>query len=179
MSSYFERNGAHKCPDDANPAEWMLEVIGAAPGTTTDIDWHDAWRNSPEYQEVQRELDYMKNERPKEMPPRTDSNDKESYRQFAAPIGVQFWEVTQRVFQQYWRTPSYIYSKIALCIGSSIFIGMLDQAAMSPREPLADSLGRVYLLQCPAHASRVAKSDVSHSKVTRVADVKLASFSSA
>ncbi|KAG9723929.1 putative ABC multidrug transporter, partial [Aureobasidium melanogenum] len=35
LTAYFERNGAHKCPPDANPAEWMLEVIGAAPGSHT------------------------------------------------------------------------------------------------------------------------------------------------
>lgn len=28
MTSYFERNGAPTCPAEANPAEWMLEVIG-------------------------------------------------------------------------------------------------------------------------------------------------------
>jgi ATP-binding cassette subfamily G (WHITE) protein 2 (PDR) len=26
LRSYFEKNGAHQCPDNANPAEWMLEV---------------------------------------------------------------------------------------------------------------------------------------------------------
>lgn len=31
LINYFERNGAPKCPADANPAEWMLHVIGAAP----------------------------------------------------------------------------------------------------------------------------------------------------
>ena len=24
LARYFERNGAHQLPDDANPAEWML-----------------------------------------------------------------------------------------------------------------------------------------------------------
>ena len=28
MTSYFERNGAPACPAEANPAEWMLEVVG-------------------------------------------------------------------------------------------------------------------------------------------------------
>ena len=32
MINYFERNGADPCPKEANPAEWMLEVVGAAPG---------------------------------------------------------------------------------------------------------------------------------------------------
>ena len=125
LASYFERNGAHKCPEDANPAEWMLEVIGAAPGTHTDIDWHETWRGSPEYQEVHRELEHLRTQRLSEMPPRATENDAESYREFAAPFGSQFLEVTHRVFQQYWRTPSYIYSKIALCLFSALFIGFI------------------------------------------------------
>ncbi|KAJ3981928.1 CDR ABC transporter-domain-containing protein [Lentinula detonsa] len=31
LTFYFERQGASPCPPDANPAEWMLQVIGAAP----------------------------------------------------------------------------------------------------------------------------------------------------
>lgn len=125
VASYFERNGAHKCPNDANPAEWMLQAIGAAPGSHTDIDWHKTWRNSAEYQEVHRELEVLKNDRPKATLPKATKGDRESYREFAAPFSVQLWEVTLRVFSQYWRTPSYIYSKTALCLLSSLFIGFV------------------------------------------------------
>jgi ATP-binding cassette, subfamily G (WHITE), member 2, PDR len=121
--SYFERNGAHKCPKDANPAEWIFEVIGAAPGSYSEKDWHETWRKSAEYLDVHRELELLENERPKETQAR--AGDKESYREFAAPLGEQLWEVTRRVFSQYWRTPSYIYSKIALCLLSSLFIGFV------------------------------------------------------
>ncbi|GMF51234.1 unnamed protein product [[Candida] boidinii] len=31
MIDYFEKYDADPCPSNANPAEWMLEVIGAAP----------------------------------------------------------------------------------------------------------------------------------------------------
>lgn len=60
---------------------------------------------------MRKHLDELKVERPKVTAPTTDSNDKASYRAFAAPFAVQAKEVTKRVFQQYWRTPSYIYSK--------------------------------------------------------------------
>ncbi|KAH6672820.1 multidrug resistance protein CDR1 [Verticillium dahliae] len=36
LMDYFARNGAHALPEKANPAEYMLEVIGAAPGAKTD-----------------------------------------------------------------------------------------------------------------------------------------------
>lgn len=96
----------------------MLEVIGAAPGSHTDINWFDTWRNSPEYQETQAELDRLRDEAPNTLQ-RTDTKlDRQGLAEFAAPFSVQMTETLKRVFQQYWRTPSYIYSKIALCFGS-------------------------------------------------------------
>lgn len=117
LTKYFERNGAFPCPPNANPAEWMLEVIGAAPGSHTDIDWYQTWRDSPEYKEVHRELDRLREESPQLARVKTADN-KASFREFAAPFAVQQWEVGKRVFEQYWRTPSYIYSKASLCIFS-------------------------------------------------------------
>jgi ATP-binding cassette subfamily G (WHITE) protein 2 (PDR) len=96
----------------------MLEVIGAAPGSHTDIDWYQTWRDSPEYKEVHRELDRLKEELPQITTPSSSVNDKASFREFAAPFAVQQWEVGKRVFEQYWRTPSYIYSKASLCVFS-------------------------------------------------------------
>ncbi len=113
LIDYFQRNGAPQCPPGANPAEYMLEAIGAAPGSHSDVDWFETWRNSPEYQEVQRELDEMKEERSQIERPATAN--KSDYFEFAAPFGVQFWETQRRVFEQYWRTPEYIYSKLILC----------------------------------------------------------------
>jgi len=121
MTSYFERNGGFPCPPDANPAEWMLQVIGAAPGSHSDIDWFEAWRNSPEYAETQAELQRLKAEA-KEV---TALDDKASFREFAAPFHKQLLQVTHRVFQQYWRTPSYIYSKAVLCVLVALFIGFI------------------------------------------------------
>jgi len=122
MRAYFERNGADACPPDANPAEWMLEVIGAAPGSHTDIDWPKVWRESPEYQAVQDELRRLK-ENPKQTTPLDE--DPDSYKEFAAPFWEQLRLVTHRVFQQYWRTPSYIYSKASLCTLVALFIGFV------------------------------------------------------
>ncbi|KAM5350256.1 hypothetical protein ACJ41O_006761 [Fusarium nematophilum] len=124
LTNYFEKNGSDSCPKGENPAEWMLEVIGAAPGSQTDIDWHQVWRDSPEYQEVQTELQRLKVEGSNGNPQAHDS-DPGSYREFAAPFWQQLSIATQRVFEQYWRTPSYIYSKAALCISVALFIGLV------------------------------------------------------
>lgn len=128
LIDYFERNGAPKCPKGENPAEWMLAAIGAAPGTHTDVDWHQAWLDSEERVAVRQELENIKAERPKlvaaekEKAPQRDANEtkieKAAFKEFAAPFGSQLMVVLTRVFQQYWRTPSYIWSKFLLAVAA-------------------------------------------------------------
>ncbi|KAL5362246.1 ABC-2 type transporter-domain-containing protein [Aspergillus floccosus] len=122
LISYFERNGAPPCTQGANPAEWMLESIGAAPGSSSQIDWPATWQNSPEYQVVKEELQRL---RISSGSSALHAEDKESSGEFAASFRLQLWEVTHRVFQQYWRTPSYIYSKASLVTLVSAFIARL------------------------------------------------------
>lgn len=119
LIDYFEKHGAHPCPAEANPAEWMLEVVGAAPGSKAAQDYFEVWRNSEDYQEVQKELAYMENELSK-LP---KDEDPESKKKYASPIISQYLIVCRRTFQQYWRTPGYIYAKFFLVITSSLFNG--------------------------------------------------------
>lgn len=146
LLDYFERNGGFQCPEEANPAEYMLEVIGAAPGSHTDIDWHETWKNSAEYQAVQDELDQMKNERPGLSRVQTRGSDKASYREFAAPFMTQYLEVQKRVFQQYFRTPSYIYAKISLVTLVGLFIGFSFFKAQNTQQGLQNQLFGLFML---------------------------------
>lgn len=113
LTGYFERNGSHPCPPDANPAEWMLEVIGAAPGAVSTRDWPQVWMDSPERVAIRKELDDMERELVQEA-----SSQPIGYDEFAMPFSYQLRICLKRVFEQYWRTPSYIYSKIFLCATS-------------------------------------------------------------
>lgn len=117
LIDYFERNGAPACPPDANPAEWMLHVIGAAPGAVAVRDFVEAWNDSPELAEVQAEL-MRKRELAKTV---VQVHNKAADKEFAAPFLYQYALCSYRVFQQYWRTPSYIYSKILLCVAAVSF----------------------------------------------------------
>ena len=146
MIEYFQKNGAPQCPVDANPAEWMLQVIGAAPGSHTDTDWFSTWRNSPEMNAVHEELKILEEERPKVTQPFADPHDKTSYREFAAPFSLQMWEVQKRVFEQYWRTPSYIYSKALLCIASSLFIGFSFFQAGTSSQALQNQMFSIFMV---------------------------------
>jgi len=148
MVSYFERNGGHRCPSDANPAEWMLEVIGAAPGSKTTIDWFKTWLESPEYKDVQIQLDKLKAEGNKANVetlvdiPSEDSEDSE----FAAPFSVQLRENLYRVLQQYWRTPTYIYSKVLLCTVIPLFIGFVFFRAENSIQGLTSQMFSIFNL---------------------------------
>ena len=141
MTSYFERNSGSQCPADANPAEWMLEVIGAAPGSTSDIDWHSAWRASPEFTAVQGELQRLKTDAKEST---SINDDPGSYREFAASFWQQLVEVTHRVFQQYWRTPSYIYSKMTLCLLVALFIGFVFFKAPNSIQGLQNQMFAIF-----------------------------------
>ncbi|KAM0525530.1 hypothetical protein ACHAPE_000237 [Trichoderma viride] len=144
LTNYFERNGGHACPSEANPAEWMLEVIGAAPGSHTDVNWFETWRDSPEYQAVQAELDNIKREKTAEVSVIED--DPTKFNEFAAPFMTQLKENLFRVFQQYWRSPIYIYSKAALCTLVALFIGFIFYKAPNTQQGLQNQMFSIFQL---------------------------------
>ncbi|KAL2816614.1 ABC-2 type transporter-domain-containing protein [Aspergillus cavernicola] len=119
MIDYFERYGADPCAADDNPAEWMLHVIGAAPGSVSICDWAETWKSSPEFSQIRQELEWLQVSN-------ADSTEEvqSSPQQYAASFPMQLFLCTRRVFQQYWRTPSYLYSKLILCFGTALFIGL-------------------------------------------------------
>jgi ATP-binding cassette subfamily G (WHITE) protein 2 (PDR) len=121
LLDYFARNGAPKCPAGTNPAEYMLEAIGAAPGAHTSVDWPAVWRKSVEYANVQEELARLRDL--SDQPPASADSSESGHGQFAAPFVTQLGAVALRCAQQYWRTPSYIYSKAILTVGCSLLIG--------------------------------------------------------
>lgn len=121
LMDYFSRNGGHDMPVGCNPAEHMLEVIGAAPRSQTTIDWPDVWRNSPEYQEVQRELASLGNNgssHPGDTVAATSSEDASRFREFAASLPRQLLTVLTRLFKHYWRSPGYILAKFVVTAGT-------------------------------------------------------------
>lgn len=121
LLDYFARNGAPECAPGTNPAEYMLSAIGAAPGARNDIDWPAVWKNSQEYAEVQAELSRLRELA--NQPSAAADNFDAAHRAFAATFKDQLTAVALRCGQQYWRTPSYIYSKMILTVGSALLIG--------------------------------------------------------
>ncbi|KAL4976417.1 ABC-2 type transporter-domain-containing protein [Aspergillus desertorum] len=121
LLDYFEANGARKCAEAENPAEYMIEVVNAENGQGT--DWFDVWKASKEYQAVKNEIERIHEEKRETADAMQESDDRGTHSEFAMPFWFQLYVVTVRVFQQYWRMPEYIISKVALAIVAGLFIG--------------------------------------------------------
>lgn len=123
LINYFESKGSQPCPEDANPAEWILDVVGAAPGSKALQDWPNVWLHSEERKAVRAEISRMMTEFGADI--HNANPDKESKKEFAAPLWQQYIVVLKRILQQYWRTPSYIWAKVALNVFNALFNGFV------------------------------------------------------
>jgi len=108
---YFENNGSRSCSPDENPAEFMLDVIGAGATAASEKNWHDVWRQSKEIAELLREVDAMRNTGLSRPPVATTRHS-----EFAASWGYQTVELMKRSAQRHWRDPTYLIAKLALNI---------------------------------------------------------------
>ncbi|GLB01931.1 hypothetical protein AtubIFM57258_000342 [Aspergillus tubingensis] len=144
---YLETNGGTQCPPGANPAEWMLEVIGAAPGSDTSVDWPKVWRDSPEHQSVRAKLQKLRESRTTmSVTPHMQTLKQPSNRAYASSFLQQWWLVQKRIAGQYWRCPSYIYAKVCLTVGSSLFIGFSFYNAPNTIQGLQNQMYAVMML---------------------------------
>ncbi|KAK2781853.1 hypothetical protein FQN53_000280 [Emmonsiellopsis sp. PD_33] len=117
---YFAARGA-VCPPNRNVAEFLLET--AAKGRKSNgkgVDWDEEWRNSKELQNLKREIDQICEERRKV--PALENAASSQY-EYAAPVSVQTWMLTKRVFVNYWRDSSYLYGKLFISVIMGIFNG--------------------------------------------------------
>ncbi|KUJ20599.1 uncharacterized protein LY89DRAFT_579567 [Mollisia scopiformis] len=108
LLDYFRRHGAD-CPPDANPAEFMLDVIGAGQAPRVGPrDWADIFADSPELANVKDRISRMKAERLAEV----GSNFKTDEREFATPLRHQLQIVQKRTNLAFWRSPNYGFTRL-------------------------------------------------------------------
>ncbi|KAK9322267.1 ABC-2 type transporter-domain-containing protein [Lipomyces orientalis] len=120
MIDYFEGQGAAKCEEMENPAEYILNVIGAGATAAADRDWYDVWTNSPNFQQLTTEIEELHAEL-STLPPQQVS--KEFTNKYAVSWFTQAKAVTVRTYKQYWRSPTYIIAKVVLYIAAGLFTG--------------------------------------------------------
>ncbi|PYH96381.1 hypothetical protein BO71DRAFT_471956 [Aspergillus ellipticus CBS 707.79] len=146
LLNYFERNGARRCGDMENPAEYILETVAGDDAAET-RDWARVWNESPEYQEVHAEVDRLQFQDDEEEPPEPQAQDDEDNQgEFAMPLSSQLYHVLRRVFQQYYRQPEYVFAKFALGIMAGLFIGFSFYKANNTQQGFQNALFSVFLL---------------------------------
>jgi ABC-type multidrug transport system ATPase subunit len=137
MREYFTRYGA-PCPSNVNPAEYMLEAIGA--GITPrigDRDWKDIWLDSPEFAHAKEEIEEIKRETSARN--QTVSTKRSMCRSSrlkalatiiaellpdATPTWYQLRIVVQRNTLSLWRSPAYVFTRLLSHLIVSLFVSL-------------------------------------------------------
>lgn len=99
-------------------AEYILTSIGAGATATSTIDWHEVWLNSPEADELEKEIEEIHIEGRSRPPVETAQK-----HEFATPWFYQMSLLFRRECEAHWRDPTYLMAKIALNIVAGLFIG--------------------------------------------------------
>ncbi|KAF5332541.1 hypothetical protein D9611_005143 [Ephemerocybe angulata] len=119
LRDYFARQGAH-CPENVNPAEYMLEAIGAGVNPRVgDKDWKDVWLESEEYRKVRADIDAVK-----ATGLAKPEADKGSTSTYATSFFYQLRLVSARNALALWRSPEYIFTRLFVCTCISLFVSL-------------------------------------------------------
>ena len=120
LLEYFRKHGAH-CPSDANPAEWMLDAIGAGQAPRIgDRDWGEIWRSSQELANTKEEITRVKAERMQEAGLNTKTDEKE----YATPLWHQMKIVNRRTHLSFWRSPNYGFTRLFNHVAIALIAGL-------------------------------------------------------
>ena len=111
LCNYFARNGA-KCPHDANPAEWILDITTAGYNRSNASNWADVWRNSVEHTKINNYIDKLKRDRQSDAV--SSSVLKVQELEYATPLWYQIKVVARRANIAFWRTPNYGNTRLLL-----------------------------------------------------------------
>lgn len=108
LVDYLTRNGA-PVPGDANPAEFMLEAIGAGSAKRMgEDDWGVIWRNSPEFTDVKTEIEKLN----ADALAKPDDTTPDQKKEYSTSFFHQFWTILNRTNVSLWRNPDYQYTRL-------------------------------------------------------------------
>lgn len=137
---YFESNGSRPCEPTENPAEFMLDVIGAGATASSTQDWEAVWRKSPDSAKAWEDLEQIHTEgRSRGAVEATSSST------FAAPWIKQAIALLKRDSRYRWRDPSYLMAKFALNIVAGLFIGFTFYKAKASQQGTQNRLFAIFM----------------------------------
>ncbi|SCU98125.1 LAMI_0F13146g1_1 [Lachancea mirantina] len=125
LLNYFERNGARKCDETENPAEYILESIGAGATASVKEDWHAIWKSSAEFKTANEEIDKLlaENSTAEVGDYSHGEGESEKVSKYATSYWYQFKCVWQRTATVFWRDVNYLMSKFMLFTVGGLFVG--------------------------------------------------------
>ena len=116
---YFESHGGRVCDKSENPAEYILEVIGAGATASVTDDWFEIWNSSDEYSNTTKEVaDLVQKGSSVAQPDDEDLSSK-----YATSYPYQFYQVLNRTFTQMYRSLPYIMPKLGLTTLGGLLVG--------------------------------------------------------
>ncbi|KAI7892496.1 ABC-2 type transporter-domain-containing protein [Mucor mucedo] len=115
MIDYFESNGGPKCSPDANPAEYILEVVGAGTAGKANKDWAEVWKGSTESKMLDAELEKINHDANKH-PTRIAKT-------YSTSMTTQFRLVFGRMSLAYWRSVDYNIGRFLNLMFTSLITG--------------------------------------------------------
>ncbi|KAF2267150.1 hypothetical protein CC78DRAFT_512384 [Lojkania enalia] len=118
LIEYFAQYGAPTCEADANPAEYILDQVGAGATGHATLDWPSVWANSKERQELDSRIQQLESTRTRGTEQQTPLLSKS----FATTWMHQYSIVQKRLFTQQWRSPTYISGKIFINVIGGLFL---------------------------------------------------------
>jgi hypothetical protein len=139
---YFESQGAFKCQPGDNPAEYILQVIGAGATAKSDRDWADVWEQTNNGKAVIEDIIAVKAEFASHVSQHDEVDVEHIY---AVSWFTQYNAVQRRVFQIYWRSPDYIGAKLMLNVVAGLFLGFTFTNKMPRRQCRACRISQAIL----------------------------------
>ncbi|KAJ6512946.1 pleiotropic drug resistance ABC transporter [Mycena sanguinolenta] len=140
LIQYFEANGSRSCDPSENPAEYMLDVIGAGSTASSGQDWVAVWRGSPESARTREELDKIHAHGQSRGALRATST-----ATFAAPWAQQTTSLLRRDFLARWRNPTYLIAKLVLNICSGLFMGFTFYKSENSQQGTQNKLFAIFM----------------------------------
>lgn len=120
LIKYFADRGA-QCPPGINPAEFMLDAIGAGSQPRMGKkDWAEHYRESSMHQDNLRKIEEINREGSAIPAPKVNKGS-----EYAAPWLFQFKVVLKRTLLSTWRQPSYQYTRLIQHIVFALLTGLL------------------------------------------------------
>ncbi|KAF9585985.1 hypothetical protein BGW38_010677 [Lunasporangiospora selenospora] len=106
LIDYFQRNGAPTCAPDANPAEYILDVVNARHSS---LNWPEIWTSSPELTGLLADIKETRASHPTVV-----HADHEL--EYATDTRTQLKYVFRRMVRTYWRLPEYNFGRVFMMI---------------------------------------------------------------